>query len=153
MILQALNAGNPGRFHGHTRYDCQCGYRFIVADCGQAVQESTCPQCRRRIGGYEYAQHGNRRVDASPIVSASNMQSKSGRECVARSKMRGSLSIAQCWLRGLCFRQDISNMLLPVSGTSPSGLSRPWPFGHCTSCCMRRFLRSSGTPLSGQCRI
>ncbi|CAE7308312.1 rnf213a, partial [Symbiodinium sp. KB8] len=79
VILQALNEGYANaRFHGHTRYECQCGYRFIVADCGQAVQESTCPQCRRRIGGFEYARHGNRRVDASPVVTPATLQSKQG---------------------------------------------------------------------------
>ena len=39
MILHALFDGyRTGHFgSGHTRYQCQCGFKYIVADCGQAV--------------------------------------------------------------------------------------------------------------------
>ncbi|CAK9110700.1 unnamed protein product [Durusdinium trenchii] len=68
MILHALFDGyRTGHFgSGHTRYQCQCGFKYIVADCGQAVGTGRCPNCGRPIGGVQYADHGNRRLDAQP---------------------------------------------------------------------------------------
>lgn len=67
MILQALREGySAARYGGHTRYQCSCGYKYIVADCGEAVQEGTCPDCGRTVGGVTYGHNRNQRLDARP---------------------------------------------------------------------------------------
>ncbi|CAJ1333582.1 unnamed protein product [Effrenium voratum] len=64
VILKALMDGySDAHYRGHTRYQCPCGYRYIVADCGHAVQESSCPQCHKTIGGTEFATRNNKRLD------------------------------------------------------------------------------------------
>jgi hypothetical protein len=44
-IKRALNLA-----HGHW-YKCTCGYLYAVGECGGPMQTSTCPTCRRPIGG------------------------------------------------------------------------------------------------------
>jgi len=37
-----------------TEYRCPCGYEYFVGDCGQPVQSTTCPDCKKPIGGANY---------------------------------------------------------------------------------------------------
>eukprot|EP00434_Breviolum_minutum_P022735 symbB.v1.2.020057.t1/scaffold1666.1/size183716/3 len=59
---------------GRLWYQCQCGYKYIVADCGHAVQEGRCPSCHRTIGGTEYAHRQNRRLDQQPQLGGNQGQ-------------------------------------------------------------------------------
>ena len=69
VIIQALIAGHAhGRMQGFTRYKCQCGALYMVGECGEAVQEGTCPECQQQIGGLRYADRNNKKVDQSPLV-------------------------------------------------------------------------------------
>eukprot|EP00435_Cladocopium_sp_Y103_P038979 s610_g10.t1 len=74
VILRALHDGNPSHRQGHTRYRCSCGFIYVVADCGAAVQESRCPACHRTIGGWNYAERNNQRLDSRPQLGQNNGQ-------------------------------------------------------------------------------
>ncbi|CAG8754397.1 17589_t:CDS:2, partial [Acaulospora morrowiae] len=52
-----------------TRYSCECGYKYLIAHCGQAIEATRCPDCKTRtIGGGNFiTAAGNRRLDAKPI--------------------------------------------------------------------------------------
>jgi hypothetical protein len=47
MILKAVSAADG---KGLTPYSCQCGFKFLVADCGGTNQAGRCPTCKRPIG-------------------------------------------------------------------------------------------------------
>ena len=69
VILKALREGYSNARYGsggHTRYQCLCGYKYIVADCGEALQEATCPDCGRTVGGLTYGENRNQRLDPGP---------------------------------------------------------------------------------------
>eukprot|EP00045_Choanoeca_perplexa_P018322 m.287058 g.287058 ORF g.287058 m.287058 type:complete len:4696 (+) comp17783_c0_seq1:104-14191(+) len=54
---------------GVTRYRCQCGYLYVVGECGGVRQQATCPQCKRPVGGVDYqVVAGQERVDEAPIA-------------------------------------------------------------------------------------
>ncbi|XP_066922902.1 E3 ubiquitin-protein ligase rnf213-alpha-like [Clytia hemisphaerica] len=40
---------------GTKRYECPCGYPYVITECGGAMQEFACPQCRRTIGGSNHS--------------------------------------------------------------------------------------------------
>eukprot|EP00300_Choanocystis_sp_HF-7_P019212 c20270_g1_i1.p1 GENE.c20270_g1_i1~~c20270_g1_i1.p1 ORF type:complete len:1567 (+),score=272.60 c20270_g1_i1:247-4701(+) len=53
-----------------SRYQCQCGEIYVVANCGQVDQESTCPKCKRTIGGLHHnLVRGNKRIDEKLVES------------------------------------------------------------------------------------
>jgi hypothetical protein len=49
-VMAAQMRHNPGV----TLYRCECGMHYVVDGCGQVTHESTCPTCRRRVGGAQY---------------------------------------------------------------------------------------------------
>uniref|UniRef100_U9UXQ3 RZ-type domain-containing protein n=1 Tax=Rhizophagus irregularis (strain DAOM 181602 / DAOM 197198 / MUCL 43194) TaxID=747089 RepID=U9UXQ3_RHIID len=59
-----------------TRYVCKCGFKYFVANCGNVVHASKCPNCGNTIGGNAYNQPaaGNTRLDVAPGGQASNDQ-------------------------------------------------------------------------------
>ncbi|CAG8640284.1 3620_t:CDS:2, partial [Acaulospora morrowiae] len=51
-----------------TRYECECGFKYIVTECGDTREEGICPQCKSRIGGINNKVNpGNRRIDVQTI--------------------------------------------------------------------------------------
>ncbi|KAI0071801.1 hypothetical protein K474DRAFT_1630013 [Panus rudis PR-1116 ss-1] len=42
--------GNEFTHRGHF-YNCENGHTFVITECGGAMQQSTCPECRAPIGG------------------------------------------------------------------------------------------------------
>ncbi|RIA83495.1 hypothetical protein C1645_786218 [Glomus cerebriforme] len=49
-----------------SRYSCQCGYKYLIGECGHAMATSKCPECKRIIGGSNHVTaSGNKRIDAS----------------------------------------------------------------------------------------
>ncbi|CAG8448567.1 1498_t:CDS:10 [Acaulospora colombiana] len=72
MLFNAVAEG------GVTRYSCKCGLKYVIANCGGAVVESTCPECKNKIGGTKYnIAAGNTRIDSAPI-SAITAKDQSG---------------------------------------------------------------------------
>ncbi|CAG8596276.1 6964_t:CDS:10, partial [Paraglomus occultum] len=67
MIINALNDAHPGK--GISRYQCQCGYKYFVADCGDVMMALRCPDCAADLGGHQYGvpAAGQRRLDDKPI--------------------------------------------------------------------------------------
>lgn len=54
-IQQAMNftdthTGEFGGYGGHW-YQCPNGHPYVIADCGGAMERSTCPECHATIGG------------------------------------------------------------------------------------------------------
>ncbi|PKK80816.1 hypothetical protein RhiirC2_723487 [Rhizophagus irregularis] len=49
---------------GVSRYSCQCGYKYLIGECGGAMEESRCPECKKTIGGLSHVTaEGNIRLD------------------------------------------------------------------------------------------
>ncbi|KAF9161285.1 hypothetical protein DFQ26_004686 [Actinomortierella ambigua] len=48
QVFHAVQASLAGSGHW---YRCPNGHTYVIADCGQAMQESRCPECGARIGG------------------------------------------------------------------------------------------------------
>src|ERR1044072_331009 len=44
-VLNAVAAAERSHTKKLTRYACKCGYVYFVADCGNVVTTSKCPQC------------------------------------------------------------------------------------------------------------
>ncbi|CAB4416537.1 unnamed protein product [Rhizophagus irregularis] len=64
IILSAVFQKN-GQF---TRYQCKCGYVYLIGDCGQANGRGKCPECGNMIGGENHvSEAGNTRLDNAPI--------------------------------------------------------------------------------------
>ncbi|GES78826.1 hypothetical protein GLOIN_2v1764819 [Rhizophagus clarus] len=64
IILSAVLQKN-GQF---TRYQCKCGYVYLIGDCGQANGRGRCPECGNMIGGENHvSEAGNTRLDVAPI--------------------------------------------------------------------------------------
>ncbi|CAG8795340.1 34869_t:CDS:2, partial [Racocetra persica] len=62
-----------------TRYSCECGYKYVIADCGQAYSIGTCPECKKTIGGHNHrSAPGQKRLDASPIANTIAAKDKPG---------------------------------------------------------------------------
>ncbi|CAG8447585.1 8222_t:CDS:10, partial [Acaulospora morrowiae] len=50
------------------RYECKCGFKYIITECGDTREEGICPRCKSRIGGVNNKVNpGNRRIDAQTI--------------------------------------------------------------------------------------
>lgn len=50
-----------------TRFECQCGFRYLVGECGAPMQAGSCPKCRRPIGGQSHRPHAaQQRLDNAP---------------------------------------------------------------------------------------
>ncbi|CAG8439539.1 3367_t:CDS:10 [Acaulospora colombiana] len=67
VLLSAVIA-NGGQV---TRYTCECGSKYVIANCGYAMEAIRCPDCKvRTIGGADHASAaGNRRLDQKPITA------------------------------------------------------------------------------------
>jgi hypothetical protein len=57
-IVEAFGFGSltdicVGRHPGHL-YNCENGHAFVIAECGGAVEVSTCPECQAPIGGHSH---------------------------------------------------------------------------------------------------
>ncbi|KAG9292714.1 hypothetical protein G9A89_008302 [Geosiphon pyriformis] len=70
IIMNALNAG---RADGHTRYQCVCGYRYMIGDCGNVVQlgiNIVCPECKKSFEpkGYGRPAEGQTKIDTAPVT-------------------------------------------------------------------------------------
>ncbi|RUS21992.1 hypothetical protein BC937DRAFT_90712 [Endogone sp. FLAS-F59071] len=51
-----------------SRWSCQCGYHYIVGECGNTNQVGICPECKNEIGGlWHVAKKGNTKLDNFPI--------------------------------------------------------------------------------------
>ncbi|KAF9184973.1 hypothetical protein BGZ51_003011 [Haplosporangium sp. Z 767] len=50
------------RGSGHW-YQCPNGHAYVIADCGMAMTESSCPECGERIGGGHHALLRSNRLD------------------------------------------------------------------------------------------
>ena len=55
MVMKAT-----GLSSGHW-YECPNGHTYAIADCGGAVVESRCPECKERIGGRGHQLNQNNR--------------------------------------------------------------------------------------------
>jgi hypothetical protein len=73
VVLNAVAAVEKSNTNRLTRYACRCGYIYFVADCGNVVTTSKCPQCGNAIGGASYNNpaEGNTRLDAKPVANVS----------------------------------------------------------------------------------
>lgn len=59
-LLKALAAENSRDFSaGHWHKCGTCGYLFAIGNCGGAMEESTCPDCKNRIGGQSHTLNAN----------------------------------------------------------------------------------------------
>jgi hypothetical protein len=56
----------------YTRFKCACGFTYLIGECGQPMATSTCPTCKRSIGG------------RSHIPEAGQQQVQGGRVGVGR---------------------------------------------------------------------
>ncbi|RIA83302.1 hypothetical protein C1645_834051 [Glomus cerebriforme] len=64
IVLSAILQKN-GQF---TRYKCQCGYVYLIGDCGRANGLGKCPECGNMIGGENHVSRtGNTMLDNAPI--------------------------------------------------------------------------------------
>ncbi|CAG8468220.1 46_t:CDS:10, partial [Acaulospora colombiana] len=62
-----------------TRYECECGFKYIVTECGGTREEGTCPRCNSRIGGLNYQVNpGNKRIDTAAIHGNEETEVKLG---------------------------------------------------------------------------
>ncbi|RIB28541.1 hypothetical protein C2G38_2028448 [Gigaspora rosea] len=62
-----------------TRYSCECGYKYVIADCGQAYTVGTCPECKKVIGGHNHrSAPGQKRLDTNPIKNTIAAKDKPG---------------------------------------------------------------------------
>ncbi|RUP51300.1 LOW QUALITY PROTEIN: hypothetical protein BC936DRAFT_148836 [Jimgerdemannia flammicorona] len=69
VVLNALIGPDTPQL---SRWSCQCGYCYVVGECGKVKQESICPQCGSKIGGERYvANIGNSRLDVAPVTNVS----------------------------------------------------------------------------------
>ncbi|CAH1767289.1 15726_t:CDS:2, partial [Entrophospora sp. SA101] len=64
VIMNALTSTTGEQL---TRYSCQCGYKYVIANCGQAMEARKCPQCSNTIGGGSHkSAAGNQKLDHAP---------------------------------------------------------------------------------------
>ncbi|CAG8734289.1 13006_t:CDS:2, partial [Racocetra persica] len=63
-----------------TRYQCECGYVYLVGECGNVTHASSCPKCKRIIGGqaYDRPAAGNSRLDNIPLTEPKNANDQRG---------------------------------------------------------------------------
>ncbi|CAG8651126.1 18286_t:CDS:2, partial [Acaulospora morrowiae] len=62
-----------------TRYECECGFKYIVTECGDTREEGICPRCKSRIGGINNKVNpGNRRIDAQTIRGNEETNERTG---------------------------------------------------------------------------
>ncbi|CAG8591819.1 8167_t:CDS:2, partial [Paraglomus occultum] len=76
MIINALiDAGSA-----ISRYQCKCGYKYFVADCGNVVMALRCPDCAADLGGHQYGvpAAGQQRLDDKPILHNVGNKDKPG---------------------------------------------------------------------------
>ncbi|CAG8807146.1 12470_t:CDS:2, partial [Gigaspora margarita] len=77
LVLSAVIAGGGGQI---TRYTCQCGYMYVIANCGQAMEAIRCPGCKNNtIGGANHTSAaGNRKLDNAPITGPIKSKDQTG---------------------------------------------------------------------------
>ncbi|KAF0487084.1 e3 ubiquitin-protein ligase [Gigaspora margarita] len=62
-----------------TRYVCQCGYMFVTAHCGTALEAIRCPGCKNNtIGVNHRLAASNRKLDNAPITSPIKSKDQTG---------------------------------------------------------------------------
>ncbi|CAG8450066.1 601_t:CDS:10, partial [Dentiscutata heterogama] len=62
-----------------TRYSCECGYKYVIADCGKAYSIGTCPECKKVIGGHNHiSAPGQKKLDSNPITNTIAARDKPG---------------------------------------------------------------------------
>ncbi|CAG8534868.1 35142_t:CDS:10, partial [Gigaspora margarita] len=62
-----------------TRYSCECGYKYVIADCGRAYTVGTCPECKKVIGGHNHrSAPGQKQLDTNPITHTITAKDKPG---------------------------------------------------------------------------
>ncbi|CAG8510048.1 23700_t:CDS:10 [Cetraspora pellucida] len=62
-----------------TRYSCECGYKYVIADCGRAYSVGTCPECKKTIGGINHVSApGQKKLDTNPITNTITARDKPG---------------------------------------------------------------------------
>ncbi|CAG8674406.1 4885_t:CDS:2, partial [Dentiscutata heterogama] len=73
ILMGALNGG-------FSWYECACGYKYVVTECGQTMQDRQCPRkCGRRIGGQNHrAASGQTRLNSNQIRNAIANRDKTG---------------------------------------------------------------------------
>ena len=70
IVMKALAKGDTNRIGEHTkysRYQCPCGFKYMVGECGKTMQVSNCPSCKNPIGGQDHeALPGQTKLDTTP---------------------------------------------------------------------------------------
>ena len=68
MVMSALAQGDKNGAGQHTkyvRYQCPCGFKYMVGECGKTMQVSKCPSCKNDIGGQDHKElPGQKKLDA-----------------------------------------------------------------------------------------
>ncbi|KAF9184971.1 hypothetical protein BGZ51_003009 [Haplosporangium sp. Z 767] len=59
-VFRAISQQLGGSGHW---YQCPNGHTYVIADCGMAMTESSCPECGERIGGGNHALLRSNRLD------------------------------------------------------------------------------------------
>ncbi|CAG8457357.1 17413_t:CDS:10 [Racocetra persica] len=58
---------------GVSRYQCQCGFKYVIGNCGGAMVTATCPGCGNTIGGSHHrSAPGNTRLDQDIVLSVTS---------------------------------------------------------------------------------
>ncbi|CAG8535691.1 30956_t:CDS:10, partial [Gigaspora margarita] len=68
-----------GAITGVAWYSCDCGYKYVVTECGQTMQNWDCPKCGKTIGGQHHkAAAGQTRLDQTQVQNTINNSDKTG---------------------------------------------------------------------------
>jgi hypothetical protein len=51
-------------------YQCPCGFKYFIGECGKPMQSGTCPNCHRVIGGQNHTA-----ADGNVIIPNTQIQS------------------------------------------------------------------------------
>ncbi|CAG8540805.1 10279_t:CDS:10, partial [Racocetra persica] len=80
-----------GALSGFSWYQCACGYKYVVGECGQTMQDRRCPRnCGRMVGGQHHrAAAGQTKLTASQVQNAVSNKDKTGYIMEAGTLERG----------------------------------------------------------------
>jgi hypothetical protein len=96
-LFKALQEGS--RDARITRYQCPCGFKYIVGECGQTMQLGNCPQCGEPIGGERHtALAGQVKVDHTPGVATDDKPGFIDSSAMVGDPVRGLLPPSACAL-------------------------------------------------------
>jgi serine/threonine protein kinase len=75
-IMRALAQGEGQQKNTKfTRYQCTCGFKYFVGECGQTMATGKCPSCAATIGGTNHTTvAGQTKLDATPGAFSSEDQ-------------------------------------------------------------------------------